>query len=66
MRSLNRAGVARSTAMALVGYRTESIYRRYSIDDGATLKEAVAKLTLLHETEATDVSTSVVAQIRKS
>jgi hypothetical protein len=44
VRALNRAGVARSTAMMLVGHRTESIYRRYSIDDEASLREAVAKL----------------------
>jgi len=31
VRDLERAGVPRSTAMAMVGMRTESIYRRYAI-----------------------------------
>jgi len=39
VRNLERAGVPRSTAMKMVGHRTESIYRRYAIVDEAMLKE---------------------------
>ena len=44
VRNLERAGVPRSTAMAMVGHRTESIYRRYAIVDHAMLQEGAAKL----------------------
>ncbi len=48
MRNLERAGVPRSVAMAMVGHKTESVYRRYAIVDAAMLKEGAAKLALLH------------------
>jgi len=35
----NAPGVVRSAAIAMVGHRTESIYRRYAIADEAMLKE---------------------------
>jgi integrase len=44
VRNLERAGVPRSTAMAMVGHKTEAIYRRYAIVDGTMLKEGAAKL----------------------
>lgn len=44
MRTLERSGVPRSTAMAMVGHKTESIYRRYAIVDEAIHREAAAKL----------------------
>lgn len=44
VRNLERAGVPRSAAMAMVGHKTESIYRRYAIVDRAVLSEAAAKL----------------------
>lgn len=34
----------RSTAMAMVGHKTEAIYRRYAIVDEAMHREAAAKL----------------------
>ena len=37
-------GVPRSTAMAMVGHRTEAIYRRYAIVDEAMLREGGAKM----------------------
>ncbi len=37
--------------MAMVGHRTESIYRRYAISDEASLKESGAKLSDFHKTE---------------
>ncbi len=49
VRNLERAGVPRSTAMKMVGHRTESIYRRYAIVDEAMLKEGAAKLQTLHD-----------------
>ncbi len=52
VRNLERAGVPRSTAMKMVGHKTESIYRRYAIVDEAMLKEGAAKLHTLHEAQA--------------
>lgn len=49
VRNLERAGVPRSTAMAMVGHKTEAIYRRYAITDEAMLKEGAAKLAVLHD-----------------
>lgn len=49
VRNLERAGVGRSAAMAMVGHKTEAMYRRYSIVDEALLKEAGEKLAALHE-----------------
>jgi integrase len=44
VRNLERAGVPRSTAMKMVGHKTEAIYRRYAIVDEAMLREGAAKL----------------------
>lgn len=44
VRNLERAGVPRSTAMAMVGHKTESIYRRYAIVDAGALREAAARI----------------------
>ena len=49
VRNLERAGVPRSTAMAMVGHRTESIYRRYAIVDEAMLREGAEKLSVFHQ-----------------
>jgi integrase len=51
VRNLERAGVPRSAAMAMVGHRTESIYRRYAIADEAMLKEGAIKLAAFHASE---------------
>jgi lipopolysaccharide biosynthesis protein len=37
--------------MAMVGHRTESIYRRYAIADEAMLKEGAVKLAAFHAAE---------------
>ena len=58
VRNLERAGVPRSTAMKMVGHKTESIYRRYAIVDEAMLKEGAVKLQALHETQA--IATPVI------
>jgi hypothetical protein len=44
VRNLERDGVPRSAAMAMVGHKTESIYRRYAIVDAALLRDAAAKI----------------------
>jgi integrase len=44
VRNLERAGVSRSAAMAMVGHKTESIYRRYAIVESKVLHEAAAKI----------------------
>jgi integrase len=49
IRNLERAGVPRSAAMALVGHRTQSVYQRYAIVDDAMLKEAGAKIQVYAE-----------------
>jgi len=53
VRNLERAGVPRSTAMKMIGHRTESIYRRYAIVDEAMLKEGATKLQTLHDAQST-------------
>jgi integrase len=44
VRNLERDGVPRSAAMAMVGHKTESIYRRYAIVDAALLRDAAARI----------------------
>ena len=44
VRNLERDGVPRSAAMAMVGHKTESIYRRYAIVDSGALKDAAARI----------------------
>lgn len=45
VRRLERSGVPRSTAMALVGHKTEAIYRRYAIVDESSLRRAAELIT---------------------
>jgi len=51
VRNLERAGVPRSTAMKMVGHKTESVYRRYAIVVEADLREGVERLARLHASE---------------
>jgi integrase len=44
VRTFERAGIPRSTAMSIVGHKTESIYKRYAIVDEAMQREAAARL----------------------
>ena len=53
VRNLERAGVPRSTTMAIVGHRSESIYRGIAMADDMTLKESVAKLAAFHKSGKT-------------
>jgi hypothetical protein len=46
VRTLERSGVPRSTAMQMVGHKTESIYRRYAIVDEAMHREAAERLNV--------------------
>ncbi len=51
VRNLERAGVPRTTAMAMIGHKTESIYRRYSIVDQAMLEMGASKLDGFQKTQ---------------
>ena len=44
VRNLERAGVPRKVAMAMVGHKTESVYRRYDIMTDSDLHAASEKL----------------------
>ena len=44
VRNLELDGVPRSAAMAMVGHKTESIYRRYAIVDSGVLRDAATKI----------------------
>ena len=44
VQTLDRAGVPRSVAMAMVGHKTEAIYQRYGIVSAAMFREAAHKL----------------------
>ena len=44
MRNFERAEVPRKVAMAMVGHKTESVYRRYDIVTDSDLHAAAAKL----------------------
>jgi integrase len=63
VRNLERAGVPRTTAMAMIGHKTESIYRRYSIVDQAMLEMGTSKLEALQQTQRSQ--RPVVVSMRK-
>jgi hypothetical protein len=44
IRNLERDSVPRSVAMAMVGQKTEEVYRRYAIVDEAMIREAAIKM----------------------
>ena len=46
VRNLERAGVLRKVAMAMVGHKTESVYRRYDIVTDSDLHAAAAKINV--------------------
>jgi integrase len=64
VRTLERAGVPRSTAMQMVGHKTESIYKRYAIVDAAMLREAAARLDAWAQGPQPSVSTGAVTAFR--
>ncbi len=63
VRNFERAGVPRTTAMAMVGHKTESIYRRYSIVDQAMLEVGASKLDRLQQAQG--LSKPVVVSIKR-
>jgi Phage integrase family. len=65
VRNLERAGVPRSTAMAMVGHKTESIYRRYAIVDEAMHREASAKLDVWASEEKAKAAAERRGQIKR-
>jgi hypothetical protein len=58
-----RADVSRSAAMAMVGHKTEAIYRRYAIADESMLRDASAKLSALHRSDATTIAKPKVVRL---
>ena len=56
VRNLERDGVPRSAAMAMVGHKTEAIYRRYAIVDAALLRDAAAKIDRAARTIAVTIT----------
>lgn len=48
VRDMERIGIGRRAAMALVGHKTESMYRRYVVVDSEMLQEAASKLLEQH------------------
>ena len=66
VRNLERAGVPRSAAMAMVSHKTEAIYRRYAIVDAGVLREAASKIDhaagTISGTTTTDQNNTATAQ----
>jgi integrase len=50
VRNLENVPVSRT--MAMVGHKTEAIYRRYAIVDASALREAAAKIDAAHALDA--------------
>jgi integrase len=60
-RNMERAGVSRSVAMAMIGHKTEAMYRRYAIVDEARMREEAEKLN----TFATGKDATKSAKVRQ-
>jgi integrase len=60
VRNLELAGVPRSVAMAMVGHKTESIYRRYAIVDAAMMRLGAERLASLHEEQSSRIDTFII------
>ena len=65
VRNFGRAGVARSTAMQMSGHKTESIYRRYAIQDETTLREGSQKIDAWTEQQAAAATAKAKGQVRR-
>jgi len=65
VRNLERAGVPRTTAMAMIGHKTESIYRRYSIVDQAMLEMGTSRLEALQQMQRTKKAVVVAMSKRR-
>jgi integrase len=67
IRNLERAGVPRSAAMAMVGHRTASVYERYAIVDTVMRREAAVKMDRLAALERRHTQhTQVKARSKRS
>jgi hypothetical protein len=62
---MKRAGLARSSAMRMVGHATESIYRRYAIQDEVTLREASEKLQAWSDGQAAKAAPRGKGQVKR-
>ena len=65
VRNFGRAGVARSTAMQMSGHKTESVFRRYAIQDEATLREGSAKIDAWTEAQQAAAAAKIKGQVRR-
>lgn len=61
--NLELAGVPRSTAMDLIGHKTESIYRRNAILNVVALRQGADKLAALHAAQKTAAAIPKVVNI---
>ena len=66
VRTFERAGVPRSVAMAIVGHKTESIYRRYAIVDEAMQHEAAALLDAFGAASQARFQSAVIRTLSRS
>jgi integrase len=62
VRNLERAGVPRSSAMKMVGHKTEAIYRRYAIAEEKMLGEAADKLEIFQAADQKETNGKVLAK----
>ncbi len=65
VRTLERSDVARSTAMAIVGHETESIYRRYAIVDESVHREAAELINVWHADQKAKATAERRGQLRR-
>ena len=61
VRNMERAGVSRSVAKALIGHETDEIYERYAITNESDLREGVDKLANMHSREPQEEQRGAVA-----
>lgn len=64
IRNLERSGIPRSAAMAMVGHLTESVYRRYAIVDERMLNDAGTKLQALYNSRESTPGSTPISAIR--
>ena len=68
VRNRERDGVSRSAAMAMaiVGHKTESIYRRYAIVDSGALRDAAARIDQAVAERGSKAATATAAAAREA
>ena len=65
VRTLERSGVPRSTAKAMVGHKTDAIYQRYAIVDEQMHREAAAKLDVWNADQKVKATAERRGQLRR-